>query len=158
MAQRSLPFAVLIAALLIVFAAYAPALSQEPETQDSQATLSTAFTYQGRIDDSDGPVNGTCDVRFTLHDDDSADSPVGATLTKTDVPVNEGLFTVSLNFGPSSTGQRCIWRSRYAAPPAAAATKRSLHVRLSPQLRMHSTVIAHPGPASQACRPASPTA
>lgn len=104
MTQRTLPIVTLAAALLIVLTVHLPALGQEPDTQDGQTALSTAFTYQGRIDDSDGSVNGTCDLRFTLHDDNSADSPVGATLTKTDVPVNDGLFTVSLDFGSMFDG------------------------------------------------------
>lgn len=62
------------------------------------APMGTAFTYQGRLIDDGIPADGQYDFRFTLCDPDAAfcfDPPV----TKEDVEVSEGLFTVQLDFG-----------------------------------------------------------
>ncbi len=62
----------------------------------------TAFTYQGQISDSDGPVTGTCDIGFSLYDDPTAGNQVGSTITKTNTSVSYGLFTVDLDFGSNA--------------------------------------------------------
>jgi len=64
-----------------------------------QATLGTAFTYQGRLTDDGAPANGTYDLTFALYNDPTAGVQVGGTVTKDDVSVNDGLFTVTLDFG-----------------------------------------------------------
>jgi hypothetical protein len=66
----------------------------------AQAQLGTAFTFQGRLNDDQGPVNGLYDLVFTLLDKDS--NPIGPVLTNTAVPVVEGQFVRVLDFGPNS--------------------------------------------------------
>lgn len=77
------------------------ALAQGPAPQ---AALGTAFTYQGRLNDANGPVTGTCDFTFELYDEaGSGTPPTGGTLlgteTKPSVSVSEGYFKVDLDFG-----------------------------------------------------------
>ena len=69
--------------------------------------MNTAFTYQGRLSNGGMPVNGRCDFKFTLLGMGSQQSP---TLDKPQVPVRNGLFTVSLNFGNDATwnGRRSL--------------------------------------------------
>jgi hypothetical protein len=63
-------------------------------------TQVTAFTYQGRLTEGNVPYNGLADFAFRICD--SAENPWGsAWLTKEDVPVTNGLFTVLLDFHPS---------------------------------------------------------
>lgn len=64
----------------------------------------TAFTYQGRLNDSDGPANGTYDLRFALLDAVSGGSQQGGTLTNSPTFVSNGLFTVTLDFGNQFPG------------------------------------------------------
>jgi hypothetical protein len=59
----------------------------------------TAFTYQGKIDRSGSPANGPYDIEFSLWDAVSGGSQIGVTQTINGVPVTNGLFTVSLDFG-----------------------------------------------------------
>jgi len=60
----------------------------------------TAFTYQGRLDDSGNPVNGIYDLRFDLFDDITPGGPsTGMAITKSAINVSNGLFTVNLDFG-----------------------------------------------------------
>jgi hypothetical protein len=57
----------------------------------------TAFTYQGKLTDAGSPANGAYDLQFSLFDD--TDTQQGPTLTRDDVQVTNGVFTVQLDFG-----------------------------------------------------------
>ena len=79
-----------------------------PEGQSSiQAAVGDAFTYQGRLLDSDTPVNGACDFRFNLYDDSwSSPSLVAGPVDRGSVTVSDGYFSASLDFGSSAfTGE-----------------------------------------------------
>lgn len=67
-----------------------------PASQDS------SFTYQGRLDSGAVAVNGTADFRFSLWPVATNAAPagqIGNAITRTAVPVTNGLFTTSLDFG-----------------------------------------------------------
>src|ERR1041384_4353984 len=70
---------------------------------DSSAQ-STAFTYQGRLNDGNNPANGFYDLRFALYDSASGSNSVGGALTNAAVTVSNGLFTVMLDFGSQFNG------------------------------------------------------
>ena len=65
---------------------------------------STAFTYQGRLDDGAGPATGSYDLTFALYDAASGPAQVAGTLTNTATLVSNGLFTVTLDFGNQFPG------------------------------------------------------
>ena len=54
------------------------------------------ITYQGRLSESGEPVSGAFDLRFTLFDAAEAGAAL-TTVLRTNVMVDQGLFTVSLN-------------------------------------------------------------
>jgi hypothetical protein len=58
-----------------------------------------AFTYQGHLNASSSPVNGSFDLTFSVWSAASGPSQVGGTQTNAAVPVSNGLFTVVLDFG-----------------------------------------------------------
>lgn len=89
-------------------------LSQSGQT----ATTGTAFTYQGRLDDVSGPVTGEYDLRFKLFDAPTGGNQVGETITVT-VPITDGLFALTLDFG--------------AVFDAAASSGTSLYLSLEAQ-------------------------
>ncbi|HXT11888.1 MAG TPA: tail fiber domain-containing protein [Candidatus Angelobacter sp.] len=66
-------------------------------TSQAQAT---AFTYQGRFNDGGTAANGTYDFSFRLATDPAANNYVGGTVLTNGVPIANGLFTVTLDFGP----------------------------------------------------------
>jgi hypothetical protein len=68
--------------------------------------LSTAFTYQGRLDASGSPAGGTYDFRFTLFDAPSAGTQLGPVLCVNNLAVTNGVFTVQLDFGSQFAGQQ----------------------------------------------------
>jgi hypothetical protein len=60
----------------------------------------TAFTYQGRLNANSSPATGNYDLRFKLFLDPLANNQAGGTLLTNAVPVANGLFIVTLDFGP----------------------------------------------------------
>jgi hypothetical protein len=58
-----------------------------------------AFTYQGRLTDNGVAATGQYDLQFALFDAASNGVQQGNTLTREDVPVTNGVFTVALDFG-----------------------------------------------------------
>jgi hypothetical protein len=67
-----------------------------------QIPLGTGFVYQGRLNQSGNPVNGTVNLDFTLWNDPTAAGPgnqIGSTQSLAGVTVSTGLFTVTLNAG-----------------------------------------------------------
>jgi hypothetical protein len=69
---------------------------------------SSAFTYQGRLEEAGAPVNGLHDLRFRLFDAASGGVQVGSTMCLDNVNLNNGLFTAQLDFGQQfvTTAQR----------------------------------------------------
>lgn len=90
---------VILMTCLVAITTLAAAQGLEPE--NPTALLGTSFTFQGRLTDGGSPANGNYDLRFILYDAESGGSQIGSTLVKDDVPVNGGIFTVSLDFGSS---------------------------------------------------------
>ena len=70
----------------------------------ASATLgqTSNFTYQGRLSDGGTPANGNYDLQFVLFDSLSGGAQVGSTQNVNTVAVSNGVFTVSLDFGPNS--------------------------------------------------------
>ena len=64
----------------------------------------TAFTYQGRLNDSGSPANGNYDFRFAIYDAVTNGNAIGNKLTNAATVVSNGLFVVALDFGPIFTG------------------------------------------------------
>jgi hypothetical protein len=99
--------AVLAATTLVLGPAvgWSHAQGVEPEPPDpqgetsAQASLGTQFTYQGDLKDGGAPANGTYDFEFELYDAEEDGAQVGATVPRADVDVEDGLFTVALDFG-----------------------------------------------------------
>src|SRR5947207_3514348 len=60
---------------------------------------STAFTYQGRLNDGANPASGNYDLRFTIYDSPSGGVVAGGPLTNAPTGASNGLFTVTLDFG-----------------------------------------------------------
>lgn len=61
----------------------------------------TAFTYQGRLETTNGPATGLYDFRCQLYDAVDFGALVSTTVTNPAVAVRDGLFVLNLDFGPS---------------------------------------------------------
>ncbi len=69
----------------------------------------TAFTYQGRLNDSANPASGHYDLQFILFNVNQFGFPIGPILTNANVAVNNGLFTTTLDFGPAIFAGTNYW-------------------------------------------------
>ena len=63
------------------------------------APLGTAFTYQGQLKESGQPASGLYDLQACLFDDPATPVPIACAPDFNDVPVDAGLFTITLDFG-----------------------------------------------------------
>ncbi|MEQ1646656.1 MAG: hypothetical protein ABL959_24595, partial [Pyrinomonadaceae bacterium] len=68
------------------------------------AGQTTEFTYQGQLQSSSTPANGSFDFEFGLFDSGGGGSQIGSTLTRSGVTVANGIFSVSLDFGSGFPG------------------------------------------------------
>lgn len=70
----------------------------------SAFSQTTEFTYQGKLVESAQPADGNYDFEFALFDALAGGNQIGTTITKTNVPVSEGVFSVKLDFGDQFPG------------------------------------------------------
>ncbi len=64
--------------------------------------MSTAFTYQGHLYDSNSVADGLYDFQFKLYDANSGPNQVGSDVNKPDIDVIDGYFTVELDFNDTN--------------------------------------------------------
>ena len=62
----------------------------------------TAFNFQGRLNDGANPANGNVELQFKLFDAISGGNQIGADISKPGVAVNNGIFSASLDFGAAA--------------------------------------------------------
>lgn len=86
-----------IAAICLLFTAYL------------SSGQGTAFLYQGQLSSSGAPANGNYNFTFTLYNALTNGTPVSGSLTNFDVPVNNGLFSTTLDFGPGVFTGPAVW-------------------------------------------------
>ncbi|KPL23387.1 MAG: hypothetical protein AMJ75_06205 [Phycisphaerae bacterium SM1_79] len=74
------------------------------------APMGTAWTYQGRLMDANGPADGQYDFEFRLFQDPVLNSfQVGPTIDINDLDVIDGYFTVLLDFGDKAFTGDARW-------------------------------------------------
>src|SRR5512136_2070713 len=97
--------------VLSLRAGLARAQETEPQAQSPaniQELAGTAFTYQGQLTLDGSPVNGACDMTFSLYDSLEGTGQIGTVLTKL-VTVSDGRFTVQLDFGAGAFNGQGRW-------------------------------------------------
>lgn len=67
------------------------------------------LTYQGRLLEAGAAADGVYDITFSLWDASAGGSLVSGPVVLQDVPVESGLFTVSLDFGAETFGSGSRW-------------------------------------------------
>lgn len=79
------------------------------ESLTAQTPLGTAFTYQGTLNIGVLPANGNFDFEFRLFDAETDGVEFGSPVTRNNVPVANGTFTVGLDFGAGAFGEVARW-------------------------------------------------
>lgn len=124
MRTRAIALALLAGSALFAPAAHAQLASPDP-----------TFTYQGRLDDSGLPANGTYQMYFELYAAPAGGSPVGSVGTiaaPASVDVQQGLFSLPLNFGAAFDGNERFLQVYVRAGSSGAFTPLPSRQRISP--------------------------
>ena len=100
MKTTRLLISILAATILIILCA------NQVQAQDGPSSI---FTYQGRLVFSNQPVNDTCSFRFSLWDALTDGHRVGDVFDASNVSVEDGAFTVALNFGMTPFTGQALW-------------------------------------------------
>jgi hypothetical protein len=96
--------------------------SSPSQSIEGLTALGNGFSFQGRLTDSGNPANGNYDLRFVLYDSNVGGTQVGSTVSLSSVPVANGLFTVSLDFGAPATATATATATTSPSPTATVAT------------------------------------
>ncbi len=64
----------------------------------------TAFSYQGRLNDANGPANGSYDFQFGLFATNAGGAVIAGPMTNSAVVVSNGLFLAAIDFGSIFNG------------------------------------------------------
>ncbi len=94
--------------LLLGFLALLPLWSSPASAQGvaAQTSVGTGFNYQGHLLQAGTAVTGTCDLTFKLYDTPTGLNQVGSDVIDNNVSINDGYFSVNLDFGSTAfTGQ-----------------------------------------------------
>ena len=92
---------------------------------------STAFTYQGRLDEGGAPANGAYDLRFALYDAASAGAQQGIAVTQAAAAVGNGLFTGTRSVPTFARGST-IWRNGCPVPEPSESNQPQPHLEITP--------------------------
>jgi hypothetical protein len=102
-------------------------LSQPAENQPALAVsagvvpISTAFAYQGSLNQQGEPAEGLYDFTFELYDALSGGAQVGATEHRTGVSVAGGVFDTQIDFGYDAFAGGTRWLEVAVSPAGANA-------------------------------------
>ncbi|MFQ5666133.1 MAG: hypothetical protein ACE5I7_06830, partial [Candidatus Binatia bacterium] len=100
--------------------------------------LDTAFTYQGDLQESGSPADGTCDFEFRLFDALTNGTQIGSTQQDNNQSVTDGLFTVQLDFGGTAFDGADRWLQIAVRCPVGSGG----FTTLSPRQKLTATPYA----------------
>ncbi|MCA9726848.1 MAG: hypothetical protein KC729_04135 [Candidatus Eisenbacteria bacterium] len=104
----------------------------------AQTPIGTAFTYQGNIDLSGSPLNGTADFQFKLFGALTGGTQIGSTVTVSNLTVSNGVFTTQIDFGSAFVGDRRFLEIGVRSPAGGGGA----FTTLSPRQEITSTPYA----------------
>jgi len=109
------------------------------------AQLETALTYQGRMANTNGPLDGFYDFIFSLYDD--AGEQVGDSITNLALAVVDGHLVSTLDFGPNSFRRVFAPPRQWVGPGewleiSVRTNKSKTYQRLFPRQRLTPTPYA----------------
>jgi hypothetical protein len=123
---------VFLAVLVISIAVVAGVTAQSTGNSNeltTQAQVGHTFSYQGRLESGSTMVNGACDFQFSLFNTADNGSQIGTTQTSSNVSVNDGYFTVMLDFGSDAFTGEARWLEIQVRCPGGSGT----YTKLTPR-------------------------
>lgn len=88
--------------VIVTAALVASSLGLWSAAQSDRLGPSSAFSYQGRLLQGASAFTGAADLSFALFDAASGGRRLGGDFLADDVSINDGIFTVALDFGPGA--------------------------------------------------------
>ncbi|MGH7970598.1 MAG: hypothetical protein ACREIC_17875, partial [Limisphaerales bacterium] len=76
---------------------------------DAAFAQTTAFSYQGQLQNNGSPASGTYDFRFRLVADPLGNNYVGSPFVTNGISVASGLFVTAIDFGLGPFGGSNYW-------------------------------------------------
>ncbi len=128
-----------IALLTLLVLASPATLASEP--------LASTFTYQGELRFQGQPANAAFDMEFRLYDADAGGSQLGAVVARPAVAVQQGLFSVPLDFGQAPLAGDRRWLELRVRPAGSGAFE-TLSPRTELTAAPYAWAAAHALPAS----------
>lgn len=98
----------------------------------------TAFVFQGKLQEGAAPANGTYQFQFRLFDASSGGNQIGQTLSDIPATVTNGIFAVTLDFGANSFDGA----ARYVEVGVRASGSGQSYTILNPRQAVTSTPYA----------------
>ncbi len=80
-----------------------------PQGYAIQAAVSSKFSYQGVLKENGVPVTGTRDMAFRLYSNATCTTIVGTTISKPNVQVTDGVFSVELEVNQANLNGQGLW-------------------------------------------------
>jgi len=117
MKGKRIPTVTLVLGLLLALAA-GLGLAQGPEVQNEtspqaevslSAVVGSKISYQGVLKENGNPVTGNRDMVFRFYDNSSCSGSPLQSVTKHNVPVDNGLFSVDLSVSQSHFNGQGVW-------------------------------------------------
>ncbi|MHC4645340.1 MAG: hypothetical protein ACYTBJ_07550 [Planctomycetota bacterium] len=102
------------------------------------APMGSAFTYQGRLMDSNYPANDLYEFQFRLYDSPEDGNQLGPNIALRGIEVDDGYFTVALDFGALVYNGDARWLEIHTKPPGTPDP----FVTLSPRQELTPTPYA----------------
>lgn len=92
--------------------------AQEPQPNEAQtpseelaveATVASKISFQGVLKEGGNPVNGTRNMVFRLYSDNTCTTKVGSDITKDNVSLSNGLFSIDLDVPAVQFNGQALW-------------------------------------------------
>lgn len=109
--------------------------------EDSLIPVDYSFTYQGYLEVSGSPVDGTCDFQFNLYDAATGGNNVGPASIVQTLAVDRGVFSTELDFG-NKFAQHERWLSVAVRCPAGSGS----YTTLSPRTKITAAPVSNAMP------------
>lgn len=119
----------LLSVMLLLFLTF-PGYAQTP--------VGNAVEFQGLLNESGSPAEGTYDLRFTLYNTPLGGGVVGSVVFWDDVPITGGLVNLPLDFGAGAFGKDARWLEVAVRDGASGGA----YTPLSPRQRIFAAPVA----------------
>ncbi len=103
-------FTTVFSAILVLLLSVSAVSGQNPRQNTApDASVSSAISYQGFLQESGVPVTGSRNMVFRLYSDGSCTAQVGSDIVMNGVPVAEGFFSVDLAVDQNDFNGQALW-------------------------------------------------